>query len=213
MQIAIYDFDKTLVRRATFTPFLVFAARRLAPWRLILLPVWVLMMIGYRIGLYDRTVLKQRGMRLMLGKRSIEELHSTGQAFALAHVKGSGWLEGVVAMVEADKAEGKQIAIATAAFEFYARAFADILGIEEVIATRWDGRTIPGGNCYGVEKYRRVAHWLGVEPAGANFRFVSDSFADWPLLAEAQDAVFVTQNSTKRAKAAAQGWRVVDGTL
>jgi len=33
MKVAIYDLDKTLVRRATFTPFLLFAARRLAPLR------------------------------------------------------------------------------------------------------------------------------------------------------------------------------------
>ncbi len=213
MKTAVYDLDKTLVRRATFTPFLIFASRRLAPWRITFLPLWVLMMAGYRIGLYNRTSLKQFGMRLMLGNPGHEILQLTGRAFASAHVERSGWLEGIVAMVEADRAEGRRIAIATAAFEFYATAFADMIGIEHVIATRWDGRLIPGGNCYGAEKYRRVAEWLGHDPAQSDLRFVSDSFADLPLLAAAKDAVFVTRNNAKRAKAAAQGWQVVDGEL
>ena len=34
MRIAIYDLDRTLTRRATFTPFLLFAARKVASWRL-----------------------------------------------------------------------------------------------------------------------------------------------------------------------------------
>ena len=74
MRIAIYDLDNTLTRRATFTPFLIFAARRIAPWRLALLPVWVAMMIGYRAGLYDRTTLKTGGMKLM--ERSMSNLPS-----------------------------------------------------------------------------------------------------------------------------------------
>lgn len=213
MKVAIYDLDKTLVRRATFTPFLAFAARRLAPARLAFLPLWVLMMAGYRIGLYGRTRLKTMGMRLLLGRQELQVLEKIGRQFAEAHIANAGWMEGVVAMVEADRRAGRRIAIATAAFEFYATAFAEKLGIEEVIATRWDGRSIPGGNCYGLEKRRRVSEWLGVPPSAAAMRFVSDSFADAPLLSEADDAVFVTRSARKRGLAEAQGWRVIDDSL
>ena len=213
MKVAIYDLDKTLVRRATFTPFLVFAARQLSPWRLAFLPAWIAMMIGYRIGLYDRTRLKVMGMKLMLGKQPLEVLSKVGDAFAEAHISEAGWMEGVVAMVEADRREGRRVAIATAAFEFYATAFAQRLGIDDVIATRWDGRSIPGGNCYGPEKRSRVEMWLGAAASEAEMRFVSDSFADEPLLSEADDAVFVTQSNKKKARAQARGWRVIDGSL
>jgi hypothetical protein len=37
-RLAIYDMDKTITRRATYTPFLVHACARLAPWRIVLSP-------------------------------------------------------------------------------------------------------------------------------------------------------------------------------
>ena len=37
--LAIYDMDRTVTRRATYTPFLLHCAVRRAPWRLLLLPV------------------------------------------------------------------------------------------------------------------------------------------------------------------------------
>ena len=213
MKVAIYDLDKTLVRRATFTPFLLFAARSLAPGRLLLFPVWIAMMIGYRIGFYDRTRLKTVGMRLMLGRQPICALERAGREFATHHLRKCGWVEAVIAMLEADRKEGAHLVIATAAFEFYARGFAEKLGIDDVIATGWDGARIPGGNCYGEEKRKRVALWLEDKPPGYRTRFVSDSFADAPLLQEADDAVFVTQSGKKRKRAGSLGWHVIDGSL
>ena len=216
MRIAIYDLDNTLTRRATFTPFLAFAARRIAPWRLALLPVWVAMMIGYRAGLYDRTALKTRGMRLMLGKPSLELLREVGEAFAEARAAGSGFMPQVLALLEEDRASGARLVVATAAFEFYASAFADRLGIDTVIGTRWDGESIPGGNCYGPTKLERVRDWAkgeGIDLAAAELRFVSDSFADEPLLDLADEPIFVTPSKAKRERALARGWRVIDGLL
>lgn len=214
MRIAIYDLDNTLTRKATFTPFLAFAARRIAPWRLMLLPVWVVMMIGYRLGLYDRTTLKTRGMRLMLGRASIDRLEQLGRDFAVMRAAGSGFMPAVMTLLEEDRGSGARIVVATAAFEFYARAFADQLGIETVIGTRWDGRAIPGGNCYGPAKLARVRAWAQeaqVSLDDAELRFVSDSFADAPLLEVAEDPIFVTSNAIKRSQALARGWRVIDG--
>lgn len=213
MKVAIYDLDKTLVREATFTPFLAFAARSLAPIRLALLPVWVLLMIGYKIGLYSRTRLKIMGMRLMIGKRDVAELRNVGRAFAKAHVERAGWLKGVTSMLREDQNSGARVAIATAAFEFYAQAFAEMLDVETLIATRWDGQGIAGGNCYGDTKRHRVEDWLGVPAGEVQMRFVSDSFADQPLLDLAADPVFVTRSARKRARAEANGWRVIDGDL
>lgn len=214
MQVAIYDLDKTLVRQATFTPFLIFAARRVAPWRLVLLPLWIALMIGHKAGFCDRTWLKTAGMRLIVGRRSVGQLEALGRDFAHHHLAGKSWMEGVREMVRQDQESGTTVAIATAAFEFYARAFADLLAIETVIATRWDGSGIPGGNCYGEEKARRVRTWLetlGTGEAPIAIRFVSDSFADTPLLEQAQEAIFVTASSRKRENAERRGWTVVSG--
>lgn len=209
MKVAIYDLDKTLVRKATFTPFLAFAARRLAPWRLLFLPVWIGLMIGYRAKFYDRTTLKTMGMKLMLGRQELSQLEKVGHAFATRHISTAGWIPEVSALVEDDRRQGARLVIATAAFEFYARAFARMLDIDTVIATRWDGRQIPGGNCYGEEKRRRVLEALGDTGLDTSLRFVSDSFADAPLLNEAQEAIFITSSARKANRAASRSWAVI----
>lgn len=215
MRIAIYDLDRTLTRSPTFTPFLHFAALRIAPWRLVFSPVWILLMIGYRLGLYNRTRLKRMGMKLMVGRAPLAKLEKVGQAFAAGRIANNGLIPGALQLLEEDRQRGARIVIATAAFGFYAHAFAKALGIEEVVATRWDGRDIPGGNCYGEEKKRRVLEWFsagGIGPGNATLRFVSDSFADAPLLDLAAEPIFVTSSSKQAQKAAARGWRAMDLT-
>lgn len=213
MRIAIYDLDNTLTRRATFTPFLAFAARRIAPWRLALLPIWVAMMIGYRAGLWDRTTLKTRGMRLMLGGTDIATLEKVGQQFAVRRADDNGFMPAALALLEEDQHQGARIVVATAAFEFYARAFAARLRIDTVIGMRWDGCSISGENCYGEKKLARVRQWAEHEDLSlekADLRFVSDSFADAPLLELADDPIFISASPRKRARAKARGWRVLN---
>ena len=212
MRVAIYDLDKTLTRRATFTPFLAFAARRIAPWRLVLLPIWAAMMLGYRAGLIDRTALKTGGMRLMFGRAEIEELERAGRQFAERRAQNDGFLPATLALLDEDRKLGSRIVIATAAFEIYARPFADLLQIDTVIGSHWDGRFMPGGNCYGETKLARVRDWAeqaGISLEKASLRFVSDSFADTPLLDVADDPIFVSSSAGKRARAQVRGWRVV----
>jgi phosphoserine phosphatase len=207
--LTIYDLDRTLTAGPTFTPFLLYAARRLAPWRLVLSPVWVLLMIGYRLGLYSRTELKRRGMRLMLGRPGVERLASVGAAFA----QGRDLHPGAERALAADRAAGRDVAIATAAFALYARPLGERLGIGEVIGTVWEAGAIPGGNCYGAVKLARVEEWLsasGTERGALHVRAVSDSFADAPLLDWADEAWFVTADAAQARKAAARGWTPVD---
>jgi hypothetical protein len=45
-ELAIYDMDRTITRTGTYTPFLIHAARRLTPWRLALLPLAIIAMLG-----------------------------------------------------------------------------------------------------------------------------------------------------------------------
>ena len=66
--LAIYDMDKTVTRRATYTPFLLHAAPRLAPWRLLLLPVVLVTMLAYALKLIDRGRLKELNYRLLIGR-------------------------------------------------------------------------------------------------------------------------------------------------
>ena len=67
--LAIYDMDRTVTRRATYTPFLFHCAMRRAPWRLLLLPLVLLSMLAYAARLIDRGRLKEINHRLLLGSR------------------------------------------------------------------------------------------------------------------------------------------------
>jgi hypothetical protein len=67
--LAIYDMDKTVTRRPTFGLFLLHAALRLAPWRLLLAPAAMLASLCYLAGLIDRGRLKEINYRLLVGRR------------------------------------------------------------------------------------------------------------------------------------------------
>src|SRR5205814_8715473 len=67
--LAIYDMDRTVTRRPTYTPFLLHCAVRRAPWRLLFLPLVALSMLFYVARLIDRATLKEINHRLLLGRR------------------------------------------------------------------------------------------------------------------------------------------------
>ncbi len=211
MRIAIYDMDGTLLRGSTFTPFLIFAAKRIAPWRLLLLPAWVAMMVGHKLGFYNRTVLKHRGMALMLGQVDAARLERVAEVFSVVRL---GRLHpGARRMLETDRAEGWRQVVATAAYGLYAEKVARQLGIADVIATAWSAEGESAANCYGSEKLARVTRWLteqGIDRSQAEIRFVSDSFADAPTLDWADEAWFVTDDPALTKKARSRGWWVVD---
>jgi hypothetical protein len=66
--VTIVDLDRTITRRGTYSPFLIHAALRRAPWRLLLVPVVIAFMVGYRLGWIERKALKQRMHALLLGR-------------------------------------------------------------------------------------------------------------------------------------------------
>lgn len=209
MRIAIYDLDRTLTRRATFTPFLIFAARRVGSWRLALVPLWLLAMISYRLGAMSRARLKLFGMQLLVGRRAHGELEALGSQFAARVIDDNGLMPGTLHLVEEDRKAGARLILATAAFDVYAEAFATALGFDDLVATRWEGFERVPDNCYADTKLASV---LDRQPAigEARTRFVSDSFADAPLLDRVDEPIFATTSNRKAKKAAARGWRVID---
>ena len=82
-RLAIYDMDRTITRRATYTPFLIHAALALAPWRLALLPLVLLSMLAYGLKLIDRGRLKEINYRLLIGRGvAPERLEPVVESFA-----------------------------------------------------------------------------------------------------------------------------------
>lgn len=218
-RVAIYDLDRTVLRTPTFTLFLLWAAWREAPWRLLLLPALAALMIGYALGLYGRDRFKPAAIRLMLGKNiAPARAEALAAAFAAWRVPRDV-PPGAAACIARDRAEGYRLLMATAAPEFYAGAIAEALGFDAIVASRHRrddaGHWLPlldGANCYGAEKARRVGEWLATNaPDGtAHIRAYSDHLSDAPTFALAGEAWLIGRGDKYVRLAAKHGWRAAD---
>jgi len=218
--LAIYDMDRTVTRRATYTPFLLHCARRRQPWRLVLTPIAAASMLAYVGRLIDRSRLKEINHSLLLGSLiHPSELRPLVDSFAAETVRGN-IRPGARAAIARDKGEGRRLVLATASYRLYAEAIADRLGFDDVVATgtvtnlreEFSAR-IEGENCYGPAKKRLVDAWLEREGlAGASFpvRFYSDHVSDAPLFEWADEPVAVNPHGRLRQLATARGWRIED---
>ncbi|MGI8932081.1 MAG: HAD family hydrolase [Sphingomicrobium sp.] len=215
---AIYDMDRTVTRRATYTPFLIHCAIRRAPWRLLLLPIVVASMLAYVAKLIDRGRLKEINHRLLLGHlRHPAELKPLIDSFAEATLAGNV-RSGARAAIARDKAEGRRVVMATASYRFYAREIAERLGFDDTIGTNsilgLDERVhakIDGENCYGPAKLRMIDDWLersGLERG--HVRFYSDHASDAPVFEWSDEPVAVNPHDRLDRLARDRGWRVED---
>src|SRR5439155_11622559 len=126
--LAIYDMDRTVTRRATYTPFLLHCALRRAPWRLIFLPVVALSMLAYVARLIDRGRLKEINHRLLLGRQiHPRDLQPLAVSFADKQV-ATNIRPGARKAVSRDKSERRRVILATASYRLHADAIAQRLG-------------------------------------------------------------------------------------
>ena len=217
--LSIFDLDRTITRRGTWTPWLIFWARRDAPWRLALLPVAAVAGLAYLAGVVDRARLKEIGQALLMGDRVPRARVDAAAAAYAGHVLTTNVFAQALARLAAERAEGRRIVLATASCDFYVRALATRLGIADVIATRsvWDDGTLrarlDGENCYGPAKLRRVEAWLADHGSAAvPIRFFSDHVSDVPVFERAAERIATTPSPRLRAVAQARGWQIVDWT-
>jgi len=220
MRLAIYDMDKTITRAPTWTRFLVHYARRHAPHRLALLPMAGMIAAGHPLRLIDRRGLKQVTHRLMIGARTNDVRLARAAAGFAAREGRRGLFPAARARIEADRAAGYRIIIATASHRFYAEAIAALVDADAVIATeaRRDpaGRVLyrlEGENCYGPAKLERIEAWLtgeGIARRDAQVRFYSDHISDAPALGWADEAFVVNPDARLARLARLQGWTMLD---
>ena len=218
--LAIYDLDRTVTRRATYTPFLLHCALRRAPWRLLLLPLVVASMLLYLARLIDRGRLKEINHRLLLGRWiHPKELKPLVETFADATVAGNV-RSGARKAIARDKAEGRRLVLATASYRLYADAIADRLGFDDVIGTGsvigLDERIrsrIHGENAYGEAKLRMISEWVeksGLTGKHGHVRFYSDHASDEPTFAWSDEPVAVNPHARLARLAIRRGWPIED---
>jgi HAD superfamily hydrolase (TIGR01490 family) len=218
--LAVYDMDRTVTRRATYTPFLLHCAIRRAPWRLLFLPLVALSMLAYATRLIDRARLKEINHHLLLGSRiHPRHLQPLVDGFAERQV-ATNIRPGARKAIVRDKAEGRRLVLATASYRLYADAIAKRLGFDDVIGTGsiigLDERVhakIAGENCYGPAKLRMIADWVdksGLKGAHGHVRFYSDHVSDQPAFEWSDEPVAVNPHGKLRRLAGQRGWAIED---
>jgi len=218
--LAIYDMDRTVTKRPTYTPFLLHCAMRRAPWRLVFLPLVLLSMLAYVTRLIDRARLKEINHHLLLGRRiHPRELKPLVDSFAEKQLNAN-IRAGARKAIARDKTEGRRLILATASYRLYADAIAERLGFDDVIGTGsiigLDERVharIAGENCYGPAKMRMIADWVeasGLKGAHGHVRFYSDHVSDQPAFEWADEAVAVNPHGRLRRLAEQRGWQIED---
>lgn len=215
----LFDLDRTITRLPTYTPFLIHAALRLAPWRLLLIPALIPYFAGYGLNWIDRKALKQVMHALMLGPRvDATRIKRVTASFAKATVESNSYAE-AKRVIAAANAVGERVVIATASHRFYVEPIAAALGVTYVIATGsvWDGDQltpeIPGENCYAAAKRDMVERWfdhMDIDRTSVHIRFYSDHVSDLPTFDWADEPIAIHPSPKLRAVATQRKWAILD---
>lgn len=218
--LAIYDMDRTVTRRPTYSSFLLHCALRRAPWRLLLLPLAGISLLAYGARLIDRARLKEINHRLLIGHLvHLGELKPLVESFADDQVR-TNIRPGALVAIARDRKEGRRLVLATASYRLYADAIAQRLGFDDVIGTGsvigLDERIhskIGGENAYGEAKMRMIAHWVeqsGLKGIHGHVRFYSDHVSDRPAFEWSAEPVAVNPHGKLRRMAESRGWAIED---
>lgn len=218
-RVTVFDLDRTITAGGTYTPFLISAAWRLAPWRLVFLPGLLSAMLAHKAGFLSRKRLKEVMQRLMLGSSAPRDaLINVSQWFA-AQTLAANARAHILDLVARELAEGSLVMIATAAYRCYAQPIASRLNVPHLVAT--DLRmsdaaiscSIDGANCYGEAKALRVLAMLaelGIDRTHVRLRCYSDDHSDLPLFEASDEPIAVSPTSKLRRIARERGWRIIE---
>lgn len=213
MRAALFDMDRTLVRKETASLYVRYQ-RSIGEARL-RDAVRVLYWVGqYTLGVVDAPEVAARAAKSLTGIPELVMATRCDDWFRKEvepHVCDLGRRA-----VELHRARGDVLAIVTGASPYAARPLARRLGIPHVLASelevdpqgRFTGR-FEEPLCYGVgkiERARRLAHQLGFDLRDSTF--YSDSYTDLPLLEHVREPVVVNPDLRLARAARKRGWRV-----
>ncbi|NKB39849.1 MAG: HAD-IB family hydrolase [Ilumatobacter sp.] len=199
--VAAFDVDGTVTDRDCVVPFMriVTGARRIAP-RLAARPDRLVSALARR----DRDQIKALAAQAAFRNRRDDDLGALGAQFARA--VHDGWLRNdTVEALRGHQAVGDQVVLVSASFEGYVRPLGELLGVDDVLATRLEHANgvatgaLDGLNCRGPEKVRRLHDWVDCKFGGrSNVRVVAygDSAGDRELLADADEVHWMTSDGS-----------------
>ena len=204
-----------MTRQPTWTRF-VWRMNRHRPTFWAILPLLLMKAVSYKLGMTDRTSVKNRFMRT-LAWAGEEKIKAEGRAFARDEVD-KGLRGGVAGIIKDHRDAGDRLYLATAASDFIAQPIAEALDIEGVICTNtaWQagvGLQVDGENCYGQEKVVRVTAALERGDFERPLTVYSDHVSDLPLLLMAEQGIAVNPSSKLRHAAEAHGLPIMNLNL
>jgi len=219
-ELAIYDMDRTITRTGTFTPFMIHAAWRLAPWRLVFVPFAAMVMLAYVAKLIERKRVKELNQAMLIGRRiHADRLKPVAESFAEKMMRHNVRAGAIRSLAE-NRAAGRRLVLATASSRIWVEPIAAKLGMDDIVATGairglddYVSHKVDGENCYGPAKLRMIEAWMGVEKldrAACRIRFYSDHISDVPVLEWADEAIAANPHAGLRAEARKRGWTIVD---
>jgi len=219
-ELAIYDMDRTITRTGTFTPFMIHAALRLAPWRLIFVPAAALVMLAYVLRLIERKRVKELNQAMLLGRTvRLSALAPLAESFAEKTVRHNVRRQALDSLAE-NRAAGRRLVLATASSRLWVEPIAAKLGMDDIVATTsirglddYVSHKVDGENCYGPAKLRMIEAWMGLEGlerSQCRIRFYSDHVSDVPVLEWADEAIAANPHQGLREEAKRRGWTIVD---
>jgi HAD superfamily hydrolase (TIGR01490 family) len=218
--IAIYDMDKTVTRRATYTPFLLYMAWQNAPWRLLVAPALLFGFALYGLGIWNLEPLKEYMQTLLLGRKVSKQSLADSLDGHANWVCDRNIYPQALARIAEEKQQGYIHVLATASYELYVDAIAKRLGFEHVIGTKLtqDGSghvlaKIDGENCYFNAKLGRIEAWMLEQKhdrSSCAIRAYSDHASDEPMLSFADEAFATNPHKPLQQLARERGWPILD---
>ncbi|KRA84422.1 HAD family hydrolase [Altererythrobacter sp. Root672] len=219
IELSIFDVDRTITRKPTYSLFLLFAMRRRAPWRVVLTPILVPAALAYAAGLITRTRMKEIMHWVALGGSVPgEEALALAEEFAV-QLHRDGLYPQAIERIAAEREAGRTVVLATAAPSLYIAPLAKRLAIDDVVATgairRGDVLThrVQGTNCYGAHKLTMIVDALSerqIDRQAMHVRFFTDHASDSAVCEWADEAFAVNPSPKMLALAQQKGWPIID---
>lgn len=219
---AVFDLDETITTQGTWGRFVSQSIRH-KPLKLIWL--WAragVAQLVYKVGSQERISVKRGMLRRSLSGQSRPKLEALAEAFADEEIR-SGLRPGAIREIEARRAAGDRIIIASAGADLIVEAIAARLQIETVVSTKlaWNddicARDFGSENCYGPGKLVMLRKCLETfddfQREAAHITVYTDSYSDLPVLKFADKGVAVNSDPKLRKAAEAHDFEIVDWSV
>jgi len=216
--LAIFDLDYTLTKKGTWGRFIASTIKTRPHLWLPILAAMAKNQWLYKRGLAPRCGVKKAMMRLSIVGWPEDRVKNYAQAFAKREVE-SGLRPGAIKALEAHRAAGDTLIIASAAVDAVVRPMCELLGINHYVATDMAYESgilsseFASENCYGPAKLRRMKAYLKQNAALQHNHTIitmySDSHSDLDILLWADVGIAVDPSKRLKSLANQNGLKVV----